>query len=245
MPLRADFTDSDLTALVHALHHNDLANAAALVELLSNKGTASGYAGLDASGLLLVTVVPLLDFSKISTGIVPITQIPTGATSSTVSLGSHSHGGAVTALRSKMTSAQAFTSNATFANLTGMSAAVAASSEYDFDGYVFYDGGQTGDIKLQWTGPAGATILGSATGPAASIASATAPSQDSTHVFDTFSVGKGFGCAATGVSNCIRMSITVVTGVTSGTLQLQAAQNVSDATATTVHVGSLLEGYKL
>lgn len=57
----------------------------------SARGAASGVASLDASTLVPVAQIPNLDASKITSGVIALAQLPTGTTSTTVSLGNHTH----------------------------------------------------------------------------------------------------------------------------------------------------------
>lgn len=54
-------------------------------------GAASGVASLDSSSLVPTSQIPNLDTAKITTGTFAIARIPTGTTSTTVSLGNHTH----------------------------------------------------------------------------------------------------------------------------------------------------------
>lgn len=55
------------------------------------RGAASGVASLDGSTLVPTAQIPPLDTAKITTGTFAIARIPTGTSSSTVSLGDHTH----------------------------------------------------------------------------------------------------------------------------------------------------------
>ena len=57
----------------------------------SARGAANGVASLDASTLVPVAQIPNLDASKITSGTIALAQLPTGTSSSTVSLGNHTH----------------------------------------------------------------------------------------------------------------------------------------------------------
>lgn len=54
-------------------------------------GAASGVASLDSTTHIPSSQIPGLDGSKITTGTISITVLPTGTTSTTVSLGNHTH----------------------------------------------------------------------------------------------------------------------------------------------------------
>jgi hypothetical protein len=101
---------------------------------------------------------------------------------------------------------------------------------------VWCDGASTGDIKLNFTGPAGAALTlvcnglqsGGSTG-----------ADDQVAAFDLSTVPV-FGLAGGSVNRPISMQGTLITSSTAGTLQLQWAQNTSDGTATRVLSGSHL-----
>ena len=135
-------------------------------------------------------------------------------------------------------------SNTTLQNITGLVAAVpgTAGAVFPFRATIFYDASTAADIKFAFTIPAGATIkwgtIGIATGAATSS-------------FDgTFGVTTGGGSSIAlggiGVGSPLNAVLhgEVVMGATAGNLQLQAAQQASDATATTVQTGSRLEVWR-
>src|SRR6185369_14225897 len=71
-------------------------------------------------------------------------------------------------IRARSTTATTFTSNTTFGNLTGLSAAVAANQVYKVRGRLKVTGANTThDLKIQWSLPASATVEWSAAGGAA------------------------------------------------------------------------------
>src|SRR5581483_11085788 len=65
------------------------------------EGAANGVATLDSSTLVPVAQIPNLSASKITSGTFGIALIPTGTTSTTVSLGNHTHTFPVTSVNTK------------------------------------------------------------------------------------------------------------------------------------------------
>lgn len=113
---------------------------------------------------------------------------------------------------------------------------VSASATYLLDGYIEFDGifGGTGDIKFDWTIPAGATLrwgpLGNASGDTTQKYAANSAANSSVLTAGTYGTGGTRSAASP------RGYVTV--GGTAGNLQLRWAQNTSSATATTVYAGS-------
>jgi hypothetical protein len=146
--------------------------------------------------------------------------------------------------RRVLSSDQTFTSNVTLA--TVLSAAVSADEQYLIEGVVFCDGGQTGDVKvrLQATSATGATgTFGISGNPATSNASTTASSFNPTNAVAIAVTGGSAvtaGLIGTGLTQAMPITGLVTIVGTAGTLDVQAAQSTSDATATTVRAGSWL-----
>jgi hypothetical protein len=120
-----------------------------------------------------------------------------------------------------------------------LTAAVAAGASYDVDLLMIYNGPatNTGDLKFEWLVPSGATFAGGFLGVANPLA------LYSTYVTATtvqVSYGNGTGnplwCMVTG---------TLITSATAGNLQVQWAQNTSNATATTLMTGSKLSARRI
>lgn len=130
---------------------------------------------------------------------------------------------------------QSISSSTVLTNDTALSIAVAANSTYAFTGLLIYEGGTQGssDMKFQFTVPAGATLNymplhQSTAGNISGVALSTAASVPS--------------CGSGGAGNSFTVTITgtLIVSSTSGTLQLQWAQNTSSGTATIMHQNSWL-----
>lgn len=119
---------------------------------------------------------------------------------------------------------------------------VEASTTYIFEAVLFYDGATTGDIKVAFSVPAGATIEWTTIRAASSLAANNYAAQ-----IDVVTGGSSVTSGANGAGNHIayRCRGTVVVGGTAGNLQLQWAQAVSDPTASTVFAKSFLTAQKV
>jgi|SRR5215472_253264 len=130
---------------------------------------------------------------------------------------------------------QSLTSNTTLQNDNALSVTVAANATYWFELYLNFEGGTTGssDIKVGWTFPSGLTMryqdIYADTGAVARLA-----------VTDIQTSVIAVGSNGAGNLRAYSARGTVLTSGTSGTLQLQWAQNTSSGTATIVHAGSVL-----
>lgn len=117
-----------------------------------------------------------------------------------------------------------------------------ANSTYIFDGLITYTSGTTADFQMDFTAPAGATgrrwlINGASTITACS----TTAMNFNGGAIDASATGIG----ATGGTCDVPIKGTVTTTGTSGTFQVQWAQNTADASDTTVKAGSYLYWRKL
>lgn len=133
-------------------------------------------------------------------------------------------------------------SNTTLQNLTALVVAVPTAGTYDFRGVFFYDSSTVADIKFAINTPVGVDIRWAAIGLASGAGAVTGDFTSlSTSVTSALIVGGG------GVGNVIAATCegTLVTGGTAGNLQLQAAQNTSDATQTTVRQYSRFEVWRV
>ena len=124
--------------------------------------------------------------------------------------------------------------------MTGaLSFAVAANEVWAFDGYLLVTGALSGDIKLAFTVPSGATLRWSGIGD--DIVDGNG-SETNWAVIGTSGASAGYAIQTT--ETYIRVRGTVVNGATAGSVQLQWAQNTSNVTATQVLVNSTLQASK-
>lgn len=135
---------------------------------------------------------------------------------------------------SRVTTAFSQTSSTTLNNVVGLLTDTLQPGVYNVDINLITTAGASGGIKvaLKW----GTASMITATGFAVQANSAAATA-NTTFTTSTDAASILAGTAAY-VSVKIKGTITVALA---GTLQLQAAQNVSDATATTVAIGSTME----
>lgn len=129
---------------------------------------------------------------------------------------------------------QSVTSSVTLVNDSALALPLAANGSWLFACFLKYEGGTAGAADLKWafTGPSGFGMNYELIGNAAGGASALG--------FLRGIPGSTAGTSGAGNAWGMFMFGTVTTGSTAGTLQLQWAQNTSNATATIVHAGSAL-----
>ncbi|GAA3374745.1 hypothetical protein [Streptomyces racemochromogenes] len=135
---------------------------------------------------------------------------------------------------------QSVTSSTTNINDTALLSPVAANASYIVTGVLLYSARTDTDVKIGWTGPSGSTFDWIAHGQ----------SQDGTGglagsgvVVDRQSIGNtSFPLGGFGAENSTFMTAPLwgrlVTSSTAGTLQLNWAQRVSNATASIMRAGS-------
>jgi len=136
------------------------------------------------------------------------------------------------ATRYKATDQTLTSSSTTLQNDADLAVAVAANKVYRLQCVIRFQSPSTADIKFGWTYPAGLTIkyveLINALGAGAGVTS-------------IFAIDETSAIAAEGVTpGSVFFTGVVFVGGTAGTLQLQAAQNSSDAGTTKVLTGSYL-----
>jgi hypothetical protein len=129
---------------------------------------------------------------------------------------------------------QSVTSSTTLVNDTALLVSLpVASAQYIFRSMFYFTGGTRGssDLKYNWSIPSGASLAFALNGIGTGGGS-----------FD----GDGFsGSGALGTQGATQCAAlfygSLIVGTTTGTLQLQWAQNTSSGTATTMQAGSVLE----
>lgn len=125
--------------------------------------------------------------------------------------------------------------NNTLANLTGLSAPVAASTVYRLTARIVAAGSNTThDIKIGITLPASATIEWSMYGGPTSLTTTTTTVDMGTTAATTHSRG-----TLSGQLTYLIEGVITVAG-TAGTVQLQGAQNTTDAGTLTFEIGSTM-----
>lgn len=135
----------------------------------------------------------------------------------------------------------AYTSTTTLAAVTDLTFAVVAGASYKISGYIVYKGTTAGDMKIGWLcpgetpAPTGWWTSGS---PAAGVS--TNVTGVSIAALDSF-VSDSAVCGALGTSAGEELGTPIIgfyTADQSGNLSLTAAQNASNATASTLLAGS-------
>jgi len=205
-------------------------------------GTAGNVWTLEGSGYEW-----LLDRSVIANPVLPgnvtLSGTPTSGQVITASSGTAASwvtpsGGGSAPLFVRKTADEAVTSSTTLQNDDHLFLALAASTYYTFQAFIDYDGATTGDFKMGFTVPAGATINWFSVGGGSAMSSDTAvtqmnirPRKDAT--------ANTYGALTTGDN--LHVVGYVLTAGTSGNLQMQWAQGTSDATATNVRTHSWME----
>lgn len=130
-------------------------------------------------------------------------------------------------------------SNVALQTPSGMSFTVAANAAYIAECTLFYAAGTVGDFAPSWSLPSGATIRTAPINVATGIA--TGGDTNATvqmHQATTADPGFSFGGANAAPGTVGKLYAYIKTSGTSGTVQFQFRQSVSDATATTLHEGS-------
>lgn len=127
-------------------------------------------------------------------------------------------------------------SSTTLQNVTGLSASVAANTTYVLDAVFLYDTGTTPDIKFAFTFPSGATL---SYAPDGYLSSGTNFESYHTGSYRQAS-GTAYAVAGLGSGTVVSSTVTgvLIVSSTAGTLQVQAAQNTSNASNTIVKADS-------
>lgn len=116
-----------------------------------------------------------------------------------------------------------------------------SAGTYRVQGALFADGGTVGDLKLNLAGSGGASGFWNAT-----VLGATATSPGSAATSQAYRIGAGtFGGGMVGLGTFVVIQISGSVTVTGpGTVKVQWAQLVADATPTTLYAGSWLVAAK-
>lgn len=145
---------------------------------------------------------------------------------------------------------QSVTSSTTVVNDNDLVVPVAANATYDFDGFIFWIGNETGKIKFGMNAPTGATLDW---GLLAGYDGDTGFNTGGTHgaaqfwlkqAQTTFPTGTIQYAASTALLTGL-LKGRITTGSTAGNLTLQWAQFVSNATSTTLKAGSWLHAQRV
>jgi hypothetical protein len=135
------------------------------------------------------------------------------------------------------TATETVTSSTTLQNDDQLFLPVAVNARYIFDSALFYTGAASpaGDLKLSFSGPAGATMKWANRG-----VNSSGLSQYNV-VVETLAAGSPRAVGTNGATEMAAFPMgTVTTSSTSGNLQLQWAQNASSATGTALLAGSVI-----
>lgn len=120
--------------------------------------------------------------------------------------------------------------------------ALEANSVYVIEFHLAAVGATTGDIKIAWSVPAGATGLRFCVGPAQSSTNRS----DTTVVAQAsqFATNLNYG-PSSATSSCFIREVTTLTTTSAGNVFVQHSQVVSDATASGIKAGSFVLGQKV
>lgn len=142
---------------------------------------------------------------------------------------------AVNTLFARKTAIESVASTTVLQNDDHLVVAVAANSTYELSGMLHYDGAAAGDLKLNWTGPTGATLAATYQRLAGTAAAIT----DDVIAAGDIATDVQVGCTGGG-TNALLIHGLVRVGSTAGNFRLTWAQWTADATATRLLVDSFI-----
>lgn len=146
----------------------------------------------------------------------------------------------------RKTADEAVTSSTTVQSDDQLSFPIGANETWEFECDLLASGATTGDLRVAWNVPSGATGEWGVDGPATGVAAFSGDS-----VMFGYQAFGDSNFADVGLSQTaspytkVKVEGTVVNGSTAGTVVLRWAQRASDATATTVRAGSKLKATRV
>lgn len=140
------------------------------------------------------------------------------------------------------TSNESVTSSTALQNDDALFLSLASNSTYEVTGLLSTDGAAAGDIKVTFTGPAGASICMYFN---ALSVSAVGGGDDLVFILESFGTTGSFGTIAAADHRAIAFRGQVTIAGTAGNLQLQWAQDTSSGTATRVLAGSYISARRI
>lgn len=146
-------------------------------------------------------------------------------------------------LWARKTTDESLTSSTTLQNDDTLVVPVEAYAVYEFTALVAYTGNTTGDIKIGFTFPSGSCYwAGKGPSEADSGYGAVGASRHSASFGDLTGTATPYAASTTPLA--VLITGVLATDIASGNLQLQWAQNTSNATATVVKAGSFLRAQR-
>ena len=142
----------------------------------------------------------------------------------------------VAQLYATKTATESVTNSTTLQNDDELFVTLEASTTYQVDLVMLYDGAAAGDFKVGFTGPTAATLQGVVVG----ITPAGATSGDDVTAYAVLGTANNFGAVGTGTTLGMHFSGLLRTSTTVGALTVQWAQITASATATRVFADSYL-----
>lgn len=140
------------------------------------------------------------------------------------------------------------TSSTVLIDAVGLALALEANTVYAWDCYLAYNAAEAADLKLAWSGPAGAVghwgAYGGATSGAGGVGDLSALRVNGYGSGNTIPLGGNNTPSAPGPMVARPMGYIEV-GATPGNLQCQFAQQSSNATGTIIQAGCWLRAWKL
>ena len=200
-------------------------------------GTATSPSVVDDSHAHTGTTISALDVGDITTGTLPAARGGLGQAQPTCSVGQYLTCNGTTcscAFEPKVVTSNVTNSTTTPANITGLSWAVAANTEYAFRCTITSSGTATGGSRFNLNGPAGATTVSFAT------QRFTTTSAQTLLVLQAFSAAAQTAACTSGCNTTALPSLiygTILNGANAGTAQLMLTSSTAGQ-LTTVFRGS-------